>query len=448
MRRTDGPSDGEGDRAVEAPAHPRPLAPGGPTPPARVEPVVVPRWIQLVALPLAVLALWALARAAGVVLLLFLVAGVVALVLNPLVELLQRARLPHGLAVLCVYLAFFVTLGGAGVMLADPIGDQVAGFQESVPELIDSANGSLASIQQWLDERGIGIEVKAQGETALETLRGDVVEGSGDVVTATREVLTVLVEASFALVLVLVISIYMLVYGPQIGALVRRLMPPGNGTPEDDYPTRVQKGVFGYVRGQILFSLIMGASAGLGLWIFGLLGIFPEGRAYAFFFGAFFGLMELIPYLGPWLGAMPPTIVALFNDPLTAVWLALFFLALQQLEGHVVAPLVFGHSLRINPLLVILALLVGGQLYGLVGALVALPIAAVARETAIYLRGHLVLEPWGTPNPAALAGAGVGAARPPPGNGPCPACGTPAAAGDAYCRACGAELRAEVAASP
>ena len=210
MRRTDGPSDGEGDRAVEAPAHPRPLAPGGPTPPARVEPVVVPRWIQLVALPLAVLALWALARAAGVVLLLFLVAGVVALVLNPLVELLQRARLPHGLAVLCVYLAFFVTLGGAGVMLAGPIGDQVAGFQESVPELIDSANGSLASIQQWLDERGIGIEVKAQGETALETLRGDVVEGSGDVVTATREVLTVLDEASFALVLGLVNSISIL----------------------------------------------------------------------------------------------------------------------------------------------------------------------------------------------------------------------------------------------
>ncbi len=448
MRRTDGPGDSEGEDAVEAPADPRPLAADVPAPPARVEPVVVPRWVQLVALPLAVLALWALARAAGVVLLLFLVAGIVALVLNPLVKLLQRARVPHGLAVLCVYLAFFVTLAGAGVMLADPIGDQVAGLQESVPELIDSANASLADMQRWLDERGIGIEVKAQGETALETLRGDVVEGSGDVVTATREVLTVLVEASFALVLVLVISIYMLIYGPQIGALVRRLMPPGDGTPEDDYPIRVQRGVSGYVRGQVLFSLIMGASAGLGLWIFGVLGIFPEGRTYAFFFGAFFGLMELIPYIGPWLGAMPPILVALFNDPLTAVWLALFFVALQQLEGHVVAPLIFGHSLRINPLLVILALLIGGQLYGLVGALVALPIAAVARETVVYLRDHLVLEPWGTPSPVALGSAGGGPTPSPPGSGDCPACGTPAATGDAYCRACGAELRTEVAASP
>jgi predicted PurR-regulated permease PerM len=443
MKRTDGPSDGEAD----APADPRPLATDMAAPPARVEPVVVPRWVQMVALPLAVLGLWALARAAGVVLLLFLVAGVVALVLNPLVKLLQRARIPHGLAVLCVYLAFFVTLAGAGVMLADPVGDQVAGFQENVPELIDSANASLEGMQRWLDERGIGIEVKAQGETALETLRGDVVESSGDIVAATREVLTVLVEASFALVLVLVISIYMLIYGPQIGALARRLMPPGDGTPYDDYPIRVQKAVSGYVRGQLLFSLIMGTSAGLGLWLFGLLGIFPEGRTYAFFFGLFFGLMELIPYIGPWLGATPPTIVALFNDPLTAVWLALFFVALQQLEGHVVAPLVFGHSLRINPLLVILALLVGGQLYGVVGALVALPIAAVARETAVYLRGHLVLEPWGMPTPA-LAGAGVRAARPPPGSGPCPGCGATAATGDAYCRACGSELRTEVAGPP
>ena len=69
--------------------------------------------------------------------------------------------------------------------------------------------------------------------------------------------------------------------------------------------------------------------------------------------------MELIPYIGPILGALPPMLVALFNDPITALWVALLFIALQQLEGHVVAPQVFGHTLRINPLLVIFALLLG-----------------------------------------------------------------------------------------
>jgi predicted PurR-regulated permease PerM len=195
----------------------------------------------------------------------------------------------------------------------------------------------------------------------------------------------------------------MLVYAEQIGNVVRSAMPRGAGTPDDDFPLRVQRAVFHYVRAQLLFSLIMGTTAALALWIFGVLGIFPDGQRYALFFGAFFGLMELIPYIGPVLGAAPPILVALFDDPLTAIWVALLFLAIQQLEGHVVAPQVFGHSLRINPLLIIFALLFGGKLYGVVGAFVALPVAAILRETAVYLRRHVVLERWtassGRPSP-------------------------------------------------
>ena len=131
------------------------------------------------------------------------------------------------------------------------------------------------------------------------------------------------------------------------------------------------------------------------LWVFGALGIFQDGSTYALAFGVLFGLMELVPYVGPMLGALPPIIVAAFDDPLTAVWVGLGFLALQQLEGHVVAPQVFGRALRLNPLLVLFALLFGGEISGFVGALVALPIAAVLRETVVYLRRHLVLEPWG-----------------------------------------------------
>ena len=74
--------------------------------------------------------------------------------------------------------------------------------------------------------------------------------------------------------------------------------------------------------------------------------------------------------------------------------MALLFVGLQQLEGHVVAPQIFGHTLRINPLLVIFALLLGQQVYGIVGALLALPILSVLRETALYLSRHLTLEPW------------------------------------------------------
>ena len=246
----------------------------------------------------------------------------------------------------------------------------------------------------------------------MQTLQDNVSRSSGDIVAAARDVLARVVEGAFGLVLVIVISIYMLLYAPRIGRLVRSVLPKGDDTPQDDFPLRAQKAVFNYVRGQLLFSLIMGLSAGIVLWFLGVVGIFPDGQRYAIFFGAFYGVMELVPYIGPILGGAPPALVALFQDPLTGLWVILALVALQQLEGHVVAPQVFGRTLRINPLLVLAALLIGGQLYGIVGAFVALPLAALARETLLYLRRHLVLEPWGTPSAAEVVGAGTGVDSP------------------------------------
>jgi predicted PurR-regulated permease PerM len=188
--------------------------------------------------------------------------------------------------------------------------------------------------------------------------------------------------------------VYMLVYARPIGTLVRRWLPDADGTPDDDYPRRVQRAVAGYVRGQLLFSIVMGTTAGAALWLYGVTGIFHDGRTYAFAFGAFFGVMELVPFIGPVLGAIPPIVVALFQNPLIALWVVLLFIVLQQLEGHIVAPQIFSHALRINPLLVIIALLFGDAIYGIIGALMALPVAAVIRETILYLRRHVVLEPW------------------------------------------------------
>jgi predicted PurR-regulated permease PerM len=433
------------DEAVDKnPPAPEPHAPPALEGPA---PVVVPRWIQAVGLAVALFGLFMLARAAGPVLLLFIVAGVIALILNPLVKLLQRAGLPRGAAIAVVVLGFFAVVAGTVALLVNPVSDQIQAFQEDLPSLIDNANASLASLQQRLDERGLGIQIASRGETALETLRSNVLRGSGDVLSFARDLVTLIVEAGFAMILILVLTIYVLLYGKQIGALVRRVMPPGDGTPEDDYPIRVQKAVFGYVRGQLTFSLVMGVSAGLALWIFGVLGIFPAGQTYAIFFGAFYGFMELIPYVGPVLGSLPPILVALFQgEPLTAVWLGLLFLVLQQLEGHVVAPQIFSYSLRMNPIVVIFVLLLGGHFYGIVGALVALPLAAIARETTMYLSRHLVLEPWGTPSAAALRDEPP-AVETRPARRRCPQCGTAAMPSAEFCFACGTPVRPQVRSS-
>jgi predicted PurR-regulated permease PerM len=355
---------------------------------------VVPRWVQLVLLPLALIALWAVAKAAGKVLVIFIVAALIALILNPAVSLLQRAKLPRGLAVLAVYLAFFLTLSGIGLLLANPISNQVESFSHNVPSLVKKANKSLAEFETTLNNSGVHIHFIKQGETALQTLQDKVVKGSSSIVSFGGGLLTELVSAGFDLLLVFVLSVYMLLYGQSIGKLMRRYMPDGDGTSADDYPTLVQSAVARYVGGQLLFSLVMGATAGLSLYIFGVLGIFPDGRKYAVAFAVFYALMELVPYIGPIVGALPAVLIALFNEPVSALWVALMFVALQQVEGHIVAPQIFGHTLRINPLLVIFALLLGLQLYGVVGALIALPLLSILRETVVYLARHITFESW------------------------------------------------------
>jgi predicted PurR-regulated permease PerM len=361
------------------------------------EPVraVIPRWVQLVLLPLALVAIWALAKAAGKVLLLFIIAGLIALILNPAVALLHRDRvIPRGLAVLAVYLAFFLTLAGIGFLLANPISHQVQRFTNNIPKLEREANKQLVSFEKQLNESGLHVKIVKPGKTAVQSVFDKFGKSAGKFASFGTALATEIAGAIFNLVLIFVVSVYMLLYGPEIGSLVRRLMPTGDGSKADDYPSLVQRAVSRYVGGQLLFSAIMGLSAGLSLYIFGLLGIFPDGEKYAVAFGVFYGFAELIPYIGPILGAVPPVLVALFTEPISALWVVILFIGLQQVEGHVVAPQVFGHTLRINPLLVIFALLFGLEVHGIIGALVALPILSVLRETAVYLRRHITFEPW------------------------------------------------------
>ena len=425
-----GVSDGIDGLEDDSAVPPVPVAPVVPVPP-----MVVPRWIQLVILPLALLGLWALARAAGPVLLILLAASVIALMLNPLVRRMSGGRLPRGLAIVAVYVGGVAIVAGIGVLLSNPVSTQVSRLEADVPHFVQQANKNLANLQTFLDDHGIKVEIQRQGQTALQTLEHSIQKRSSDIVSFSRDLAEKIVTTGFDLVLVLVLSIYLLLYGESIGGLARRIMPPGNGTPEDDYPLLVQKAVFDYVRGQLLFSLIMGASAAVSLWIFGVIGIFPDGERYALFFGGFYGLMEFIPYIGPIIGPLPAVLVALFVHPISAVWVILLFVGLQQLEGHVVAPQLFRISLRINPILIILGLLIGYQIYGIAGALLALPIAAVLRQTVVYLSRHLVLEPWGTLGSGVLANVGVER---------CPDCGASAGPRDAFCRTCGASLEPRV----
>ena len=162
---------------------------------------------------------------------------------------------------------------------------------------------------------------------------------------------------------------------------------------------RMEQAVASYVKGQFLISLIIGVTVGLGLYLLDVVGLVPNVGKYAAAFGAWAAFTELIPYLGPWLGAIPPFIYALVVHPVSAIWVGLLFLGIHQIEGHIVVPNVMGNALRLHPLLVIFGLGAGAELYGLPGALIALPLLAVGRAIWEFFADRITLEPWSDTDP-------------------------------------------------
>ena len=359
--------------------------------------------MQLVGLPLLLLLGWVVAGAVRHAVFIFLVALLIALLLNPLVRGLGRVWIPRGLAVAIVYLTFAAALALAILALATVVVQQTRHASNRIDNYFTvksghthetGANQDLASLQRWLDRHHLRrIQVQKQGEKFLNNV------GTNDVEKYTTKALNwaegaglAVVSLLFSVLLVVVVSIYMLLDMHRLAGAIDRRFPPVPGT--TPLVERMEQALASYVKGQMALSLIIGASSGLGLWILGMIGLLPNGGRYALLFGAWAGITELIPYVGPWLGAAPPVLYALVQHPLSALWVALLFLAIQQLEGHVVVPKVMGHSLRLHPLLVIFGLLAGGEIYGFPGILVALPLLAAARAVWEFFSERVELASW------------------------------------------------------
>jgi predicted PurR-regulated permease PerM len=372
-------------------------------PPSVAAKIQIPRWIQLVGLPLLLLFLWVVAGAARHVVFLFLVAALIAFLLNPLVRGLTRVWIPRGFGVAIVYVGFVAIIVAAAAAIGTVVVNQTKSSASRVDDYFTVAHGQpyqthayrdVDRFQHWLNTHHLsGIKVQKQGHDTVNRIRKkDVSKYTGKVIDFVEGAAIGTLKFLFSLVLVIVVSIYMLLDMPRLRRVIDRRFPPHPGSPS--LLPRIERSLASYVRGQFLLSLIIGTSAGLGMWLLGTTGLVPGADKYAVLFGAWVAITELIPYLGPWLGAIPPFLYALVVHPVSAIWVGLLFLGIHQVEGHVVVPNVMGSALRLHPLLVIFGLLAGGEIYGLPGALVALPLLAAGRAIWEFFSERVTLESW------------------------------------------------------
>jgi predicted PurR-regulated permease PerM len=304
-----------------------------------------------------------------------LIALFLALALNPAVEYLQRHGVKRRSA--AAGITFLLALGavaGLAALFVPTLVDQVNNFANKVPDYIHDLThgrgrlGFLETRYHIVERVKHAVQTGGVGRFAV---------GAGAALTITKSVLTAVV----ATVTIAFMTFFMLLEGPAwmeriYGVLPETEQPRWRGVGRDMYRT-----VGGYVTGNLFISLIAGVSSGLVLWIVGV--------PYAVALGLLVAILDLIPLAGATIAAIVVVLVALAAQGLTAaIIVGVFFLVYQQLENHLLQPLVYGRTVQLSPLAVLVAVLIGAEIAGVLGALGAIPIAGAIQVLLVDWRHH------------------------------------------------------------
>jgi predicted PurR-regulated permease PerM len=299
-----------------------------------------------------------------------------ALALNPLVDLLQRHGLRRrGHAVGVAYLMALAAVAGIAALFIPTLVDQVNNFANKVPDYIDELTKGRGRLGFLETKYHIVERVKdAINSGGVKKLVGI---GGGAALSVTKSVLT----AVAAVVTIIFMTLFMLLEGKNwmdriYGLLPEHQQPRWRAVGHDIYRT-----VGGYVNGNLLISLIAGVSSGVVLFIVGV--------PYAVALGLVVALLDLIPLAGATIAAIVVVLVAVAANGVTAgIIVGVFFVVYQQVENHILQPIVYGRTVQLSPLAVLIAVLVGAEVAGVLGALGAIPVAGAIQVLLVDWQRH------------------------------------------------------------
>jgi predicted PurR-regulated permease PerM len=313
-------------------------------------------------------------------------AAFVAVAASGPVNLLSR-KLPRGLAIALVYLAIIFVPIVIALILVPPLVEQAVKLANNLPQYAQDLNDAFEENPQ-LKEANEKYDIT----TKLEDVAENLVSKLGDAAGALVDIGAGVVSSIFALVTILVISMFMIGRGQAWRDALLRYRPPHQAERIRRATDAIANAVGSYIGGALAQAMIAGAAAWLMLVILGVPSPLPLALIIA--------MLDLIPLVGATLGAVVVGVVTLFVDfPTTTIIWAIFAIAYQQFENYVVQPRIQSRAVALDPFLVVVAALFGGALLGVIGALLAIPSAAAiqiaAREWMEYRREYAPLTRGG-----------------------------------------------------
>jgi predicted PurR-regulated permease PerM len=297
------------------------------------------------------------------------------LALNPAVSWLQAHGVAsRGLATGVVFVLALAAVGGIGAAFIPTLVDQVDNFANKVPDYLHQLTQGRGRLG-FLETRYHIVE-KVKNAVSNGGV-GKLTLGAGAALTVTKSVITAVV----ATLTIVFMTFFMLLEGPMWMERIYGLIPESQQPRWRKVGHDVYRTVGGYVTGNLLISLIAGIASGVVLW--------ATGVPFAVALGLLVALLDLIPLAGATIAAVACVLVAIAASGTTAaIIVGVFFVAYQQLENHVIQPLVYGRTVQLSPLAVLVSVLVGAQIAGVLGALAAIPVAGTIQVLLVDWRAN------------------------------------------------------------
>jgi predicted PurR-regulated permease PerM len=312
----------------------------------------------------------------------FVLGAAIAFLIQPAVARLHGLGIPRVLAIVITFIVIIAAVAGLVLLIVPLVVSEVGQLQRQAPSLAAAAQDRLNSLQgSPIQIFGIDVDIKGTTATITSHLREYLLGQAGNAVTIGLSALTTLLQ----LVLMFIVAFLLALDAAAFRRVLRRLVPNDYRTDFDQIWRKVRKMLYAYVRGQLIIAGLIGILSGIACAVLGL----PDAIAL----GMLAGVTALIPYLGPFIGAIPAILVGLAASPLKALLIAAIYFLISNVILNFVYPKVMGDAVRLSPILVIVAFIAGFSWAGILGMFVAVPIAATLRILFDHIYPRLYEKP-------------------------------------------------------
>lgn len=317
----------------------------------------IPVW-TVVKVVLVLVALYLLYSIGNIIVMLF-VALILTALIGPFADWFEKNKIPRTLAVLLIYVVLFGAVGTAIVLLVPPLLHELSELVKNFAVIWERVVGVFVSARELSAQYGIAENI-ARGLESLE-------RGLTSTITSALGTIRGFFGGLISFLIVLVLTFYMVVEEDSLRRSLKSIVPSAYHSYLTGLFGRVQDKMGLWLRGEIILMVVVGLFSYVGLLILDV--------DYALILGILAGFAELIPYAGPVIAAIPAVILAFTQAPIKALFVIVLYFAIQQLENHLLVPKVMQRAVGLNPIISIVSLLVGAQLFGVLGAILAIPVA-------------------------------------------------------------------------